>query len=88
LKYLTEFNETDIGFRILPEYWGKGLGSEASNEIIKYGFEKLGLDKIIGIAIAENIGSCKVLEKIGLSLYKIDNYDGDGKEYNWYKIEK
>lgn len=88
LKYLPEFNETDIGFRFLPEYWGKGLATEASKEIIKYGFEKLHLDKIIGIAVAENIGSCKVLEKIGLKFYKIDEYDGDGKEYNWYKIEK
>jgi len=88
LKYLPEFNETDIGFRFLPEYWKKGLATEASKEIIKYGFEKLGLDKIIGIALAENIGSCKVLEKIGLTLYKIDEYDGDGKAYNWYKIEK
>lgn len=88
LKYLPEFNETDIGFRFLPEYWGKGLATEASSEIIKYGFEKLGLKKIIGIALAENIGSCKVLEKIGLTFYKIDDYDGDGIEYNWYKIEK
>lgn len=88
LKYLPEFNETDIGFRFLPEYWGKGLATEVSKEIIKYGFEKLNLDKIIGIAIADNIGSCKVLEKIGLSFYKIDEYDGDGKEYNWYKIDK
>lgn len=88
LKYLPEFNETDIGFRFLPEYWGKGLATEASKEIIKYGFEKLQLDKIIGIAVAENIGSCKVLEKIGLKFFKIDEYDGDGKEYNWYKIEK
>jgi len=88
LKYLPEFNETDIGFRFLPKYWGKGLATEASIEIIKYGFEKLGLDKIIGIALAENIGSCKVLEKIGLTFYKIDDYDGDEIAYNWYKIEK
>lgn len=88
LKYLPEFNETDIGFRFLPEYWGKGLATEVSKEIIKYGFEKLNLEKIIGIAIPENIGSCKVLEKIGLSFYKIDEYDGDGKKYNWYKIDK
>ena len=88
LKYLPEFNETDIGFRFLPEYWGRGLATEASKEIIKYGFEKLNLERIIGIAKAENIGSCKVLEKIGLTLYKIDEYDEGGKDYNWYKIEK
>jgi len=88
LKYLPEFKETDIGFRFLPEYWGKGIATEVSIEIIKYGFEKLNLHKIVGIAIPDNIGSCKVLEKIGLSFYKIDEYDGDGKEYNWHKIDK
>jgi len=88
LKYLPEMDSTDIGFRFLPNYWGKGLATEASKEIIKYGFEKLELNQIIGIAHPENIGSCKVLEKIGLTLYKIDEYDGDGKAYNWYKIDK
>ncbi|MFI1744136.1 GNAT family N-acetyltransferase [Thalassobellus sediminis] len=88
LKYLPEFNETDIGFRFLPKYWGMGLASEASNKIIEYGFEKLKLNRIIGIALAENIASCKVLEKIGLILYKTDEYNGNGIMYNWYKIEK
>ena len=88
LKYLPEFNETDIGFRFLPEYWNKGIATEASKEIIKYGFKNLKLDRIIGIAMPENIGSCKVLEKVGLSFYKKDDYDGDGGMYNWYKIEK
>ncbi len=88
LKYLPEFNETDIGFRFLPDYWGKGLATEASKEIIKYGFEKLGIETIIGIAIADNIGSYKVSEKMGLTLYKIDEYDGDGQEYNWYIIDR
>ena len=88
LKYLPEIDETDIGFRFLPEYWGKGIATEASVEIIKYGFEKLNLNRIIGVAMPENIGSCKVLTKIGLEFYKIDEYDGDGGTYNWYKIER
>jgi len=81
LKYLPEVKETDIGFRFLPEYWGKGIATEVSIEIIKYGFEKLKLTKIIGIAMPENIASCKVLEKIGLKFEKTDSYDGDNGNY-------
>ena len=38
----------------------------------------------------ENIASWKVLEKIGLTFYKVDEYarDEDGKKNNWYEINK
>ena len=88
LKYLAEIGETDIGYRILPQYWGKGLVSEISKQIILYGFNELNLKRIIGIAMPENIASCKVLEKIGFSFYKEDGYHGDGNTYNWYKIDR
>ena len=88
LKYLPEFKESDIGFRFLPEYWGKGIATEASLAIIRYGFEVLKLDNIIGIADPINIGSCRVLEKIGLKFYKLDTYDEDNKKYNWYQLSK
>lgn len=88
LKYLPEINETDIGYRFLPKYWGMGIASEVSVKILEFGFKNLNLERIIGVAMPENIGSWKVLEKIGLSLYKVDDYDGDGKEYKWYSINK
>ncbi|MDC1327201.1 GNAT family N-acetyltransferase [Ulvibacter sp.] len=88
LKYLAEIGETDIGYRILPQYWGKGLVSEIAKKIIPYGFNELNLKRIIGITMPENIASCKVLEKIGFSFYKEDGYHGDGNTYNWYKIDR
>lgn len=88
LKYLPEIDKTDIGFRFLPEYWGKGLATEASKAIIEYGFNELGLTEIIAIAMQKNIGSNKVLLKSGMELYKVGEYLGDGGSHNWYKIEK
>ena len=72
----------------MPQYWGQGIATEASIPILKYGFEKLGLKRIIGIAMPDNIGSNRVLEKIGLSFYQVKDYEGDGVDYNWYKIER
>lgn len=88
LKYLPEVGETDIGYRFLPAYWGQGIATEIAHKIIEYGFEELNLNKIVGIAMPENIGSCKVLEKIGMQFEKIAGYDGDGGAYNWYLITK
>lgn len=68
---------------------GKGIAIEISIKIIEYGFEKLGIDKIIRIADPSNIGSYKVLEKIGMQFYKLDIYDANSdQKYNWYEIEK
>lgn len=88
LKYLPEFDEVDIGYRFLPEYWGKGIATEVSLPLITYGFEDLKLDRIIGIAMKENVASCRVLEKIGLTFYKEDYYLDEPELLNWYKIEK
>jgi len=88
LKYLPEINETDIGYRFLPEYWGKGIATEVSKPLIKYGFEQLLLDKIVGVAMPDNRASWHVLEKIGMSFDKMDGYMDDGGSYKWYKIEK
>ncbi len=88
LKYLPEIDEVDIGYRFLPEYWGQGLATEASIEILKYGFDELKLKRIIGIAMPENIASCKILEKIGLKYYKTDNFADTDNEFKWYRLEK
>lgn len=89
LKYLPEFDGlTDLGYRFLPEYWGKGIATESALASLQYGFEELGIARIQGIAMPENIASCRVLEKVGLRFYKIDDYDGDGKKYNYYEITK
>lgn len=87
LKYLPSMDVTDIGFRFLPEYWGKGIATEAAKEILKYGFEQLNLERIIAIAMPKNIASNKVITKIGLGFYKTDGYEGDGGAYNWYKMD-
>ena len=89
LKHLADLGGiTDLGYRFLPEYWGKGIATETALVSIKYGFEELGLDRIQGIAMPENIASCRVLEKAGLRFYKTGDYDGDGVNYNWYEIKK
>ena len=79
-------NETDIGFRFFEEEWNKGYATESAIACIHYGFEKLKLKRIIGRAMKENVGSIKVLEKIGLEYEK--NAVLAGKDAVIYKIEK
>ena len=86
LKYNPELNETDIGFRFFENYWNKGFATESAKACIEYGFEKLNLKFIVGRAMAENIASIKVLEKIGLRYEKEFNFDE--RKGLIFKIEK
>jgi ribosomal-protein-alanine N-acetyltransferase len=75
LKYVKELNETDIGFRFFEEHWNKGFATESAKACLKYGFENLNLKTIIGRAMAENVASQKVLEKIGMNYEREFNFD-------------
>lgn len=63
LKKRPERNEIDLGYRFLKRAWGKGYATEAAYACIKYGFEKLNLQRIVGRAMPQNTASLKVLEK-------------------------
>lgn len=79
-------NETDIGFRFFEEYWNKGFATESAQACINYGFNELNLKEIVGRAMKENIGSVKVLEKIGMKFIKEMEFDLHPGVL--YKIEK
>jgi len=65
-KYLPELDEVDLGYRLLPEYWGRGLATESGLACIRFGFETMGFDRIIALVLPENAGSIRVAEKIGM----------------------
>lgn len=76
LKYRPERKEIDLGYRFKKEAWGKGFATEAAYSCLKYGFEKLGLRRIVGRAMPENKASLRVLEKIGMSYLCEEIVDG------------
>jgi [ribosomal protein S5]-alanine N-acetyltransferase len=57
----------EIGYVISPDYWGKGITTEAANEIIKFGFIHMDLVRIQARCFVENRGSERVMEKTGMS---------------------
>jgi [ribosomal protein S5]-alanine N-acetyltransferase len=66
LKYLEELGEVDVAYRLMPAYWGQGLATEAALASVRFGFADLGLKRIIGLVMPENVASVRVLEKAGL----------------------
>lgn len=66
LKRLPERGETDIGYRFHPDYWGRGLATEAARASLRYGFEVLGLETIVALVLPGNAASIRVLEKLAM----------------------
>ena len=63
-------SENKLDYRLDSEYWGKDLESEAAKACLKYGFEKLNLDYVLGVVKQENKVSIKILEKVGMEFVK------------------
>ncbi|APG59888.1 GNAT family N-acetyltransferase [Christiangramia salexigens] len=56
--------KAEIGFWLLPEYWGRGIMSEVMPVILNYGFENLYLNRIEGIVESENEKCRQAMNKI------------------------
>jgi RimJ/RimL family protein N-acetyltransferase len=57
----------EVGWRLHPHHWGRGLATEGGAAGLRYGFEDLGLDRIISIAMPQNVASLRVMAKLGLT---------------------
>lgn len=69
-----EFNSRDftnkageIGYIVHPDYWRKGIATEVATLLINFGFKELKMHRIFATCDPRNIGSSKVLEKVGMS---------------------
>ncbi len=77
LKVLEELGEVDLGYRLLPEFWGRGLATEAASACVGFGLDGLRLKSIIGLVLPENLASIRVLEKVGMTFDGATSYGGD-----------
>jgi ribosomal-protein-alanine N-acetyltransferase len=60
-----ESNKAEIGYGLLPEYWGNGIMSEVVKKLIDFGFNEMKLHKIYGRITPGHNASIRVLEKFG-----------------------
>jgi ribosomal-protein-alanine N-acetyltransferase len=62
--------EVEVAYMLAKEYWRQGLGAEAAQGILEYGFEQLNLSRLICLVDRENQASIKVATKIGMTFEK------------------
>jgi [ribosomal protein S5]-alanine N-acetyltransferase len=68
--------EVEIGYRLDPAYWNRGLITEAARVVRDYAFVGLKLPRVISLIHPENTASRRVAEKIGLTPEKEITFRG------------
>jgi RimJ/RimL family protein N-acetyltransferase len=83
--YCLEDGVYEIGFHLRPDYWGKGLGTEAAKAVIDYAFTTLKANDLFAEHHPNNIGSMKLLEKLGFHHTHDEFYEPTGLNHPSYR---
>jgi ribosomal-protein-alanine N-acetyltransferase len=76
LQNLPETKEVEVGYLLGKAYWGQGLATEAALASLSYGFETLGLQRIVAIVHRGNLASQRVTQKLGMRCDREAEYWG------------
>jgi RimJ/RimL family protein N-acetyltransferase len=69
--------QAELGYRLLRRYWLRGLASEGARELIRHGFEDLGLRRIFAETMAVNLPSRATMASVGLTYVRTFHLDFD-----------
>ena len=61
-----QHGHAELGYWLGVAYWGRGYATEAAREMLRYGFEDLGLHRIFATHFKHNAASGRILGKIGM----------------------
>ena len=62
--------EMEVGYLLARKHWGQGYATEAAKALIDFGFNELGLTRIIATIYHKNDPSMRVAERIGMKFEK------------------
>jgi len=69
-------NEAELGYMLLPEFWGRGLGDEIAKHLLEVAISDLDLKRVYAITDPDNIASRKILLKNGFVSEEVGKIDG------------
>ncbi|MBP1853246.1 GNAT family N-acetyltransferase [Rhizobium halophytocola] len=83
----------EIGYRLRRDAWGKGYASEAASALVDLGFHSTGIEKIVACTMETNLGSRRVMEKIGMTPIRtvpFQSADFPGTDHRdvWYQLTR
>jgi RimJ/RimL family protein N-acetyltransferase len=76
-----EDRQGEVGWSVHPGFQGRGLATEGAREMLRVGFEELGLHRIWAGADPRNAASIRVMERLGM------RHEAHLVEASWLKGE-
>jgi len=70
----------EFGYLYARHAWGKGYATEAGRAVMRYGFERLGFERVVACTTTEHAASRRVLEKLGFEFVGNQVLEGDEDE--------
>jgi ribosomal-protein-alanine N-acetyltransferase len=79
-------NRVEIGYDLAKSHWRQGISHEALGVMIASGYERMGINRIEAFVHLENVGSYRLLKKLGFHLEGIvrDKHLFRGEYYDHY----
>jgi RimJ/RimL family protein N-acetyltransferase len=78
----------EIGWRLDPTEWGKGLATEGAQAALAFGFGDLGLDSIVSICEPDNVSSSRVMDRLGMHFERETVDPSFGVPLRIYRLER
>jgi RimJ/RimL family protein N-acetyltransferase len=75
-------SEIDLAYHLTSTSWNKGYGTEAVVAVLAHGLGPVGLGRVMAVALSENVGSWRVMEKSGM------RYEGMASYYGFERLKK
>jgi [ribosomal protein S5]-alanine N-acetyltransferase len=72
--------DADVGFAFLPPHWSKGYAVESAMAVLVHGHAAFDLRRVVAIVQPDNLGSIRVLEKLGLRFERMIRMTADGPD--------
>jgi len=58
--------QAELGYRLMRKYWRQGIAKEGAQELLRYGFQDLGLERVFGETMAVNQASRATMKSVGM----------------------
>lgn len=65
----------EIGWRLAPSHWGRGLATEGARAVVHHAFAAVGLPELLSWTVPANARSRRIMEKLGMTHDPADDFD-------------